>query len=299
MRAIHGHYSEIAELLIDAGADVSADNRYGVTPLHLAARGGDAASAWALLRAGADPNTSLPEGETVLMTAAKAGSADVVRALLTGIGESPDAPSSYAAPAPATRAEVNAREGWYGQTALMWAAAKGHADVVRLLLDAGANVDEYSARVDVPEPNPGRIAGAFADPRMPTGHITALHFAAREGHTDAVRALIDGGADLNATDEEGTPPLGYAASNDRLEVARVLLEAGAAVNTANRLGATALHQAALSGSAAMIQLLVAHGADVRAQNVRGQTPLDMALSDGRVPRDDSIANLLRELAPHP
>ncbi len=84
MRAVHGQVPAIAQLLIDAGADVKKANYYGVTALYIAARAGDAVATRMLLAAGADANATLPAGETVLMTAAKAGNADVVRALLTG-----------------------------------------------------------------------------------------------------------------------------------------------------------------------------------------------------------------------
>jgi ankyrin repeat protein len=112
-----------------------------------------------LLAAGADANATLPAGETVLMTAAKAGNADVVRALLTGgvegvsvsaVAEARAAArvaeaAGYAAPSnptiTANYADVNARERWYGRTALMIAAAEGHDDVVRLLIEAGSAVD--------------------------------------------------------------------------------------------------------------------------------------------------------------
>ena len=55
------------------GAQPNAANRYGVTPLFLAATNGNAAMVEALLKAGADPNATLPEGQTVLMAAARAG----------------------------------------------------------------------------------------------------------------------------------------------------------------------------------------------------------------------------------
>lgn len=158
MRAAHGHHAEIAELLIAASADVDKANSYGVTALYIAARAGDPVVTRMLLAAGANANTALPGGETVLMTAAKAGNLDVVRALLTGgtdvsllelaeqraeaqafesagytVARNPTAGTNYA--------DVNARERWYGRTALMIAAAEGHADVVRLLIDAGSAVD--------------------------------------------------------------------------------------------------------------------------------------------------------------
>ena len=159
MRAVHGQVPAIAQLLIDAGADVKKANYYGVTALYIAARAGDPVATRMLLAAGADANATLSAGETVLMTAAKAGNADVVRALLTGgfdgvslseLGELRAAARIAEAagyslatnPAIATNyADVNARERWYGRTALIIAAAEGHGDVVALLIEAGSDVN--------------------------------------------------------------------------------------------------------------------------------------------------------------
>ena len=72
--------------------------------------------------------TPQPEGETVLMTAARTASADAVAHLLI------------------RGAAVNAKETWRGQSALMWAVAERHPDVVRVLLDAGADISARSAK---------------------------------------------------------------------------------------------------------------------------------------------------------
>jgi uncharacterized protein len=160
MRAVQLQMPDIAKLLVDASADVKKANYYGVTPLYVAARAGDSDATRMLLAAGADSNVALPaSGETVLMTAAKAGNAEVVRTLLTGgiegvsLTELGDARAAaraaeaagYAAPtnpAIATNyADVNARERWYGRTALMIAAAEGHSDVVELLIEAGSDLN--------------------------------------------------------------------------------------------------------------------------------------------------------------
>src|SRR5437763_7083131 len=101
--AVRADDVETAQLLIRAGANVSAANRYGITPLSLAAMNGNAVIARALLNAGANANAIGPDGETVLMIAARSGSGDVVKALLER-GVNP-----------------NVAESWQGQTALMWA----------------------------------------------------------------------------------------------------------------------------------------------------------------------------------
>jgi ankyrin repeat protein len=208
MLAIHGGFPLIAERLIAAGADVRAVNEYGVTPLYLAARSADARSTRALLAAGADANEALLDREPVLITAAQAGSAEVVEILLTGGEEwlslaelaseraaaANAATSGYqtaANPAtPRNRAEIDARDGWYGQTALMAAAAGDHADVVRLLIDAGADVDATDWAGD-----------------------TALHGAALRGATEAIEALVALGANLEARNAAGQTPLELALAN--------------------------------------------------------------------------------------
>ena len=196
MRAVHGRFTDIAKQLIAAGADVSAHNRYGVTALYLAARGGDAAATRALLVAGVDANTALPGGETALMTAARSGHTDVVAVLLTGSGAvdslaelagntAINERSGYGADAPGygsterrvlarQHADVNAREQRYGDTALMWAAVAGHADVVRLLIEAGADVRAVDDE-----------------------GVTALHLARAKGHTEVANALLAAGANPN------------------------------------------------------------------------------------------------------
>jgi ankyrin repeat protein len=163
LRAVQLRMHDVVKLLIDASADVKKANYYGVTAVYVAARGGDAVATQMLLAAGADANVALPTGETVLMTAAKAGNADVVRALLTGgidgvtpaqLGEARAAAriaesAGYAIPTNPTfatnYADVNARERWYGRTALMLAAMEGHGPVVGLLIEAGADLNVVDA----------------------------------------------------------------------------------------------------------------------------------------------------------
>jgi ankyrin repeat protein len=183
MRAVHGRFHTIADLLIANGAAVDAANSYGVTAIYLAARAGDVVATTKLLRAGASANAALPSGETVLMTAANTGNAATVRALLTGGAEGVSLEqlarrrmaarvegSGYGGPfnppSLGNYAEVNARDRLYGRNALMLAAAAGHAEVVRLLVEAGSEINARDAE------------GA-----------TALSLAEANGRLDVVSAL--------------------------------------------------------------------------------------------------------------
>ena len=204
---------EIAQLLIRAGADVKATNRYGVTPLSLACTNGSATFVEVLLKAGADPNTPLPGGETPLMTASRTGNLVAVKALINHA------------------ANVDAKDDRRGQTALVWAAAEGHAAVVQALIDADA---DFKLRV-------------------PSG-FSPLMFAVRGGHSEVVRVLLKAGADVNETipaegrrrgyggrlPPVGATPLLLAVTNAHYELASLLLDAGANPN-AELTGYSVLH----------------------------------------------------------
>jgi ankyrin repeat protein len=222
--AAHRDNLEMVDLLLRAGAQVSAANRYGVMPLSLACTNGSAAVIERLLDAGADPNAALPGGETPLMTAARTGSVEAVRRLI------------------ARGADVNARESARGQTALMWAAAHGNAAVVPLLLEAGADLSARS-HGPVSKAEPGAKGLQFRDYSRQgrLDDFTALLFAARAGHIDAVRALLAGGADPNEAAPDGSTVLVVAAVNAHWELAALLLDHGADPN-ASLQGWTPLHQ---------------------------------------------------------
>ena len=116
----------------------------------------------------------------------------------------------------------------------------GRADIARLLLDAGANVSANTTSV----------------------RRTPLHWAARNGHTDAVHLLLRRGAQTASQDTDGSAPLHLAAAQGGVDVARLLLEVGADVSARRRGGFTPLHLSARVGNVHVTALLIERGADV-------------------------------------
>jgi len=221
--AVHSNDLETTELLIRAGANVKAENRYGVAPLSEAANYGTAALVEALLKAGADANTLTTEkGETVLMTAARAGNTQAVKVLLDH------------------GANANAKETFRGQTGLMWAAAENHPDVVKLLLAHGA---DPKIRSNERNTTPPKLTSGTPMAPISRGGLTALVFAARQGSLEAGKALVEAGADINQGDADGNTPLLIAILNNHDDLAQVLIDKGADVNAANKDGRTALFTA--------------------------------------------------------
>src|SRR5262249_37877391 len=158
-----------------------------------------------------DPNAALLNGETALMTCARAGDASAVTALLRR-GATP-----------------NAMEHEHHQTALMWAVAEQHPDVVRLLIDAHADIRARSlvyaqTVVDEQTQRAGREKLNYTVQR---GGMTPLLFAARIGDVDSARLLLDAGADANESQPDGISALVLAAHSGNGRVGALLLDRGA------------------------------------------------------------------------
>ena len=202
--AANGSNVEIARALIAGKAAVDAANDFGITPLLHASRTGDAAMVELLLRAGANPSRAHPEGETPLMAAARSGSVPAVRLLL------------------ARGVDVNAAETFQKTTALMWAAAEGHIDVVDVLIEAGADPNRQAHVTSLTERN-------NAD--HPTGGFTRADVGrAQRQRRDWCGGWWHGGADLNLKNGDDASAAMIAIYNDRFDIAATLIELGSDVN---------------------------------------------------------------------
>ena len=249
--AAHWGDPETVDALIKAGANVDAQTDLGVTPLYLASEIGSAAVAQTLLAAGADPNAAAETGVSPLMLAARAGAVDAVSVLLS------------------QGANTDATEQSSGQTALMWAVAQGHADVVRVMGEFGADVHarSHTHRRLV---NNGGIGDGDARfvAWIETGGSTALLFAARHGDIGCARTLLDFGANVNDTAADGNSALVVAAHSGHGSLAAFLLERGAHPN-ANGAGYTVLHAAVLRGDRELVNASLAQGAHPNLQLANG------------------------------
>ena len=114
------------------------------------------------------------------------------------------------------------------------------------------------------------------------GRGNPLVEAARRADADAVRTLLDGGADANASAADGTTALHWAARLDSVDLAGLLLEAGADVAASNTFGVRPLWLAALNGSATMLDRLLDAGADSDTASAAGESVLMIAARTGRV-----------------
>lgn len=295
------------QTLIDAGADVNAtEDLRGTTPLMWAAAEGNAPALQALIDAGADVrarSASVAAGRGPYLAPTPRSRIEGARA---GIGQ---AGGGVAAANPDTLATVindeeeNARQAAQafelgrgnreltgGHTALTLAARRGDIECARVLLDAGAFVNQVT-----------------------TYGWTALLTATQNRYYELGLFLLERGADPNIANDGGWTPLYIATDNrnieggdypvrrptmDHLEFIKALLEAGADPNLRMRSstetrtifthqwlyeeGATPFLRAAQSGDLVLMQLLLDYDADPSIATTNGTTPLMVASGIGWV-----------------
>jgi ankyrin repeat protein len=282
---------EATRALIAAGADLNLLDEYGSTPLILAVVNGHLDVAGALIEAGADPKIADEWGRTAVFAATDLNTRDVL-AFAQPRRDDELTAADIVRMALARGAEPNARltkrlPDWIvvggahspivrpGTTALLRAAMSGDLEIMRLLLDAGA------------------------DPRLATDEL-------ENGGQDGGGGMGDFGS--GAT----TPFLAAAGIGWRKGVSRgreedavaaleMLMARGAGVNDVNQAGDTALHGATYRGSLVIMEFLLANGADPMIANKTGWRPLDIAVGKPepayRIEPDPAAAALLRNHMP--
>ena len=289
--ASRGDHRRVAQLL-DAGVDPNRLEGPGLGPgpwltaLGAATSAGEEGVVDLLIAAGADVNLPQKNGEAVLYTAAAFGQAGVVHKLLEA------------------GAEVNTCRGtWaphrqtghpHGHTPLAVASHEGYADVVRILLAAGADKTRNSAGrgtalmiaqesghaavVALLQPN-GSIPTESWSPSMMLRE-NSLVAAVLDGDRRRAQQLLQAGADPNAFEGPGVTALGGASCAGDERIVDLLIAAGAHVNQGDMVtGLVPLFAAAESGHAGVARKLLEAGADVNLGD-RGRTPLLVAAQEG-------------------
>jgi ankyrin repeat protein len=258
--------AESAKLLLEFGADVNDSLADGTPALTLAAHSGQTGVGIALLEKGAEPN-AMGAGYAPLHAAVLRGDLTLVKALLAR-GADPNLRMVKGTPVRRDTMDYNLLPPLVGSTPYLLAARFVEGDILRALKEGGADPN-------LAMPNGATplllAAGLGANSRASRRGISLIDFGKVEPESkvyDAVKAVIESGADVNAASQSGDTPL---------------------------------HAAAALGYTSVVQLLADKGAQINAKNRQGQTPLKALLSSPgrrRVVADDDDAGPARNSA-HP
>ncbi|CEI70769.1 hypothetical protein FVEN_g749 [Fusarium venenatum] len=307
--AVGFNSSQFVRILIDSGADVTATDREGFTPLHVAR---SAEITRILLESGAMVDSRTNVGRTALHSASFNGSAEIVEVLLD-MSAAVDA-----------RVSVESSPGNFDchLTPLHLACLAGHLEVARMLIAKGTSLTASNAGVlhgACAEGNKEIVQllalegvciedswlqgmraiqvaseceqfevvellielGANIDVKDENGS-PILHVVCQKGHTETMKALINAGADIEELDASGFTPLAVSCYYGHLDAANLLIGVGSDFSRIIKFhGATLLFQAVAKDYTKIARLLLDNGVDLAERHKDGHQALDVAASYGR------------------
>ena len=290
---------DIAELLISNGASVHAIDDAGETPLHKASFWGYGNVVKLLIASGAEIDALSENGCTPLYLAASDHHQEVAKVLLDyGAVIEPDIAvmlgdidlvNYYLTQGIDANSKL-ARGSAKGESWLMGAISSKNRNLVELLLNHGAKVNEKTELKNVYPLHRASAIGCLDICELLISHgadvntigeygKTPLHLAAQRGHQDIIELLLDCRANVNALDLSKSSPLSEAAQYHHLQATKSLLARGAFVNLIDDQSMTPLLRAfQRTGNDEIVKVLVAYGADVNILGCRGESPLHLAVA---------------------
>nr|MDO8110325.1 ankyrin repeat domain-containing protein [Candidatus Sigynarchaeota archaeon] len=259
---------KIAELLIARGLDVnSRDYKGEETAVMGAMKQKHYDVVKVLLEHGADPDVKDMWDGSLLRQAVAAGKKNLVKIILEILTEKKALPKNMGKIASKKSAE--SRPNSKNTGALVEAAEKGDLAIVKMLHEAGVDINENTG-------------GREGSPLMK---------AAAFGKVEVIKYLLDNGADITARDAKGSTALLYAASEGEDEAVRILLERGALINEKNDLNWNALMQACFKGHYSTAKLLLERGSPTdEIDDEKGATTLWLAKQSGNAKLVELLQN---------
>ncbi len=262
---------ELAQLLMDAGADLDARDWNGDPLAHVLADEDSLASIQLLIDAGADLNSRDRNGDTLLGTASVANNLELMRQLLE-LGADPNG---------------RGWQGWPVLARLLLSGGDGDIESAKLLIQAGADVNvrfadgdpvaEIAMRSNASDELLEFLLTVGVDIQALDHQQNPTWWSALRGEsTDKLRILLGAGADPNACNSRGDPALRRAIELANAAAISLLIDAGANPSALTANGDPLLAIALIRNQTEAISLLVEAGADVNAFDSKGATLLELA-----------------------
>lgn len=275
--AIAGNKTEIIDLLLEADAFVEAPT----VPLHPLVWAGDMLGVKLHIYAGTDIDQEDEFGNYPLLLAVEKGFLEIVDLFITH--------------------EIDLDvEDQHGFTAVIVAAEQNHPEVLQLLLDSGAdiNVEDKAERTALDWAIIMQSTEAeeiLRENDAPTGAEKSFIAAIQTNNTEAVRALLEAGADVNEPAYTSKTPLHYASHSRNMEILKLILSKGADVEVRTEQGFTPLGYAVGLNHPDNCRALLEAGADVNTIDNWNRTNLNVAAAL----KLEEVAGVLLEFGANP
>jgi len=238
--ASQGGNPEIIELILSHVPSIDSITKEGVTPLMVAASNDKLQAVKCLLEHGADPSLQDNNGWNVLHFASPGGNPEIIELILSHV-PSIDSITKK------------------GSTPLMLAVYNAKLQAVKYLLEHGA------------DPSLQDITG-----------WNVLHYASQGGNPEIIELMLSHVPSIDSIIKEGVTPLMVAASNDKLQAVKYLLEHGADLSLQNNNGWNMLHFASQCGNPEIIELMLSHVPSIDSIIKKGITPLMVAAANDKL-----------------
>ena len=346
---------EIVKILLEEKANINEKDNDGITALMIASEEGNKEIVKFLIENGAEIKSKAKNGEGVLISGVYSNNKEIVELLINeGASVGDKGNSNHTALMLASKlgnkeivkllidkgANIDDID-MYGYTALMMAREEGHFEISRFLKEIGANIHDKDSDIsisrilamsksknkfqkslreenedeeeDEEEDNEHKnvinnydisLLSAIEECKLEAvkflidlganvnykkkNYYTPLIVAVEEGHLEIAKLLIEYGANINDTDSDGNTILMIALGEDHSEIAKVLIEHGANIDNKNGYGSTALTIAVEKGYLEIVSLLIEYGANINDIDSNGTNVLIIAVEEGHL----ETANLL-------
>lgn len=278
--AASGHVDTMKVLLQDGNVEINALHTNGGSALIEACTAGASDAISFLISNGADYKVIDYDGVTPLMAIAAQGNVTGVNAVINALRN--DMSDSD------LKDHIN-RFSFSGGSAVMFAAAGGHSEATKVLIDLGADVNAIAqATPEYLDKLATMIEEGTIDDSDPhVDGVTAVHVAAQGGHLDCVNILIEAGADVTVRDDEDRTPLLLAVKGNYADVAIALVKAGADPNTPyvddDGVSHNLLFDSLVVENSEFAALLIESGADIYTEDEHKVTTLLQASHRGMTP----------------